>query len=57
VFRWKQLVLAGNPATDEVRRFLTGPVGYEITGLALTPVGRTRPPWRSARRTGSVIGT
>ena len=40
-FRWKHLVLAGDPATGEVRRFLTGPVGCEITGIALTPDGRT----------------
>ncbi len=34
-------MLAGDPATGEVRRFLTGPVGCEITGLTLTPDGRT----------------
>jgi uncharacterized protein len=34
-------MLACDPATGEVRRFLTGPVGCEITGLALTPDGRT----------------
>ena len=33
--------LACDPATGEVRRFLTGPVGCEITGLTLTPDGRT----------------
>jgi len=34
-------MLACDPATGEVRRFLTGPVGCEITGLTLTPDGRT----------------
>jgi secreted PhoX family phosphatase len=34
-------MLTCDPATGEVRRFLTGPVGCEITGLALTPDGRT----------------
>lgn len=30
-------MLAADPDTGEVRRFLTGPAGCEITGLALTP--------------------
>jgi uncharacterized protein len=34
-------MLACDPATGEVRRFLTGPVGCEITGLTLTPDGGT----------------
>jgi hypothetical protein len=34
-------MLGCDPATGEVRRFLTGPVGCEITGIALTPDGRT----------------
>jgi uncharacterized protein len=34
-------MLACDPATGEVRRFLTGPVGCEITGITLTPDGRT----------------
>jgi len=34
-------MLACDPATGEVRRFLTGPVGCEITGCTLTPDGRT----------------
>jgi secreted PhoX family phosphatase len=29
------------PATGEIRRFLTGPVGCEITGATFTPDGRT----------------
>jgi secreted PhoX family phosphatase len=34
-------MLACDPATGEVRRFLTGPVGCEITGCTLTPDGST----------------
>lgn len=35
------MMLAANPQTGEVRRFLTGPVGCEITGMAMTPDRRT----------------
>jgi len=34
-------MLACDPATGEVRRFLTGPVGCEITGAVMAPDGRT----------------
>ncbi|MEI6028631.1 MAG: PhoX family phosphatase [Betaproteobacteria bacterium] len=34
-------MLACDPAAGEVRRFLTGPTGCEITGLTWTPDGRT----------------
>ncbi|MBL8539738.1 MAG: PhoX family phosphatase [Betaproteobacteria bacterium] len=34
-------MLAADPATGEVRRFLTGPNGCEITGATQTPDGRT----------------
>ena len=34
-------MLAADPATGEVRRFLVGPVGCEITGATTTPDGRT----------------
>jgi secreted PhoX family phosphatase len=34
-------MLAANPATKEVRRFLVGPSGCEITGLTFTPDRRT----------------
>jgi len=34
-------MLACDPATGEVRRFLTGPANCEITGLTWTPDGRT----------------
>lgn len=35
------MMLAANPATGEVRRFLTGPAGCELTGATGTPDGRT----------------
>jgi secreted PhoX family phosphatase len=34
-------LLACNPVTGAVRRFLTGPVGCELTGATWTPDGRT----------------
>jgi secreted PhoX family phosphatase len=34
-------MLAADPETREVRRFLTGPSGSEITGVVTTPDGRT----------------
>ncbi len=34
-------MLACDPRSGEMRRFLTGPVGCEITGCAFTPDGRT----------------
>ncbi len=34
-------LMACNPATGEVRRFLTGPVNCELTGATWTPDGRT----------------
>jgi secreted PhoX family phosphatase len=34
-------MLAADPATREVRRFLTGPFGCEVTGVVTTPDGRT----------------
>ncbi|HEY0709369.1 MAG TPA: PhoX family phosphatase, partial [Polyangia bacterium] len=34
-------MLAADPVTGEVRRFLTGPVGCEITGMQMTPDQRT----------------
>jgi secreted PhoX family phosphatase len=35
------MMLAADPTTGEVRRFLTGPGGCEITGVIGTPDGRT----------------
>ena len=34
-------MLCANPVTGEIRRFLTGPRGQEITGCCTTPDGRT----------------
>lgn len=34
-------MVAADPSTGEVRRFLTGPIGCEITGIMLTPDLRT----------------
>ncbi len=34
-------MLAANPETGEIRRFLTGPMGQEITGVVTTPDQRT----------------
>ena len=34
-------MLAADPETREVRRFLTGPSGSEVTGVVTTPDGRT----------------
>ncbi|MCC5881128.1 MAG: PhoX family phosphatase [Halomonas sp.] len=40
VFGNNQMLVA-NPETGEIRRFLTGPVGQEITGVITTPDQRT----------------
>ena len=34
-------MLAADPSTGEVRRFLTAPVGSEVTGIAMAPDLRT----------------
>ncbi|MBP9053772.1 MAG: DUF839 domain-containing protein, partial [Ilumatobacteraceae bacterium] len=34
-------MLVGDPATGEIRRFLTGPRGCELTGITITPDQRT----------------
>jgi secreted PhoX family phosphatase len=34
-------MLAADPATGEIRRFLIGPVNCEVTGITATPDGRT----------------
>lgn len=33
----KNMMLAADPDTGELRRFLTGPIGQEITGVVTTP--------------------
>ena len=40
VFGNNQMLVA-NPETGEIKRFLTGPVGQEITGVVTTPDQRT----------------
>ena len=35
------MMLAANTVTGEIKRFLTGPKGCEVTGIAETPDGRT----------------
>jgi secreted PhoX family phosphatase len=45
-------MLAADPATGEVRRFLTGPVGCEITGMTLSPDMRTL--WVNIQHPGQV---
>jgi len=34
-------MLAADPTTGEIRRFMTGPWGQEITGITMTPDGQT----------------
>ncbi len=34
-------MLVADPVSGDVRRFLTGPRGCEITGITLTPDGKT----------------
>lgn len=40
-FMGNNMMLVADPATGETKRFLTGPAGCEITGLAFTPDHRT----------------
>jgi uncharacterized protein len=35
------MMLAANPVTGEIRRFLTGPKGCEVTGITMTPDSKT----------------
>ena len=35
------MMLAADPATGDIRRFLTGPRGCEVTGITATPDLRT----------------
>ncbi len=34
-------MLCANPTTGEIRRFMVGPVGCEVTGIAFAPDQRT----------------
>ncbi len=47
-------MLAVNPQTGETRRFLTGPVGCEVTGVAMSPDYRTM--WVNIQHPGDVPG-
>ncbi len=40
-FLGNNMMLAADPDTGEIRRFLTGPIGQEITGVITTPDQRT----------------
>ena len=46
-------MLAVDPATGETRRFLTGPISCEITGVALTPNLKTM--WVNVQHPGEVV--
>jgi len=53
------MMLAADVGTGEIRRFLTGPVGCEVTGVTTTPDLRTmfvniQHPGESAGRSGSI---
>lgn len=45
-------MLAVNPATGETRRFLTGPVGCEVTGVTMTPDMKTM--WVNIQHPGEM---
>ena len=45
-------MLAVNPATGETRRFLTGPVGCEVTGVTITPDMKTM--WVNIQHPGEM---
>ncbi|MEX1200669.1 MAG: PhoX family phosphatase [Methylophaga sp.] len=46
-------MLAADPATGEVRRFLTGPVGCEVTGVIMTPDMKTM--WVNIQHPGEML--
>ena len=61
-------MLAADPATGDIRRFLVGPRGCEITGVTMTPDQRTMfigvqhpgeatPFWGPPTPASGVIGT
>lgn len=45
-------MLAADPATGEIRRFLTGPVGCEVTGVIMTPDMKTM--WVNIQHPGEM---
>ena len=46
-------MLAADPATGEVRRFLTGPIGCEVTGVMMTPDMKTM--WVNIQHPGETL--
>ncbi|HCN99874.1 MULTISPECIES: PhoX family protein [unclassified Methylophaga] len=46
-------MLAADPATGEIRRFLTGPVGCEVTGVIMTPDMKTM--WVNIQHPGEML--
>lgn len=55
-------MLVANPSTGEIKRFLTGPRGCEITGVSMTPDERTmfvnvQHPGESSSHWNSLYGT
>ncbi|AFJ02812.1 Putative phosphatase [Methylophaga frappieri] len=46
-------MLAADPTTGEIRRFLTGPVGCEVTGVAMTPDMKTM--WVNIQHPGETL--
>ena len=46
-------MLAADPTTGEIRRFLTGPVGCEVTGVIMTPDMKTM--WVNIQHPGEML--
>ena len=46
-------MLAADPATGEIRRFLTGPIGCEVTGVIMTPDMKTM--WVNIQHPGETL--
>jgi uncharacterized protein len=46
-------MLAADPATGDIRRFLTGPVGCEVTGVIMTPDMKTM--WVNIQHPGEML--
>ena len=46
-------MLAADPATGEIRRFLTGPIGCEVTGVMMTPDMKTM--WVNIQHPGETL--
>jgi secreted PhoX family phosphatase len=46
-------MLAADPTTGEIRRFLTGPIGCEVTGVIMTPDMKTM--WVNIQHPGEML--